>query len=126
MTNIEVQELLQAFRQYAHDEFGESVSDYMIQDFLKKARPKQKLNIHGVSVKRPFIIELLKEFYTNNRISPDETADKILAACASGAVDTVAARGVEMCGSDCCPDNGRCEHCQNPITDVRKSSEGQP
>ena len=31
--------------------------------------------------KRPIIIELLKEFYTNNRISPGETADKILAAC---------------------------------------------
>jgi hypothetical protein len=39
---------------------------------------------------------------------------------------TVAAGWLEMCGSDCCPDDGRCEHCQNPITDERKSSEGQP
>ncbi len=27
----------------------------------------------------------------------------------------------EMCGSDCCPDDGACEHCQNPI---KKSAEG--
>lgn len=27
----------------------------------------------------------------------------------------------EMCGSDCCPNDGACEHCQNPI---RKSAEG--
>lgn len=22
----------------------------------------------------------------------------------------------EMCGSDCCPDDGRCEHCLNPVS----------
>lgn len=27
----------------------------------------------------------------------------------------------EMCGSDCCPNDGACEHCQNPI---RKGAEG--
>lgn len=27
----------------------------------------------------------------------------------------------EMCSSDCCPNDGACEHCQNPI---RKSAEG--
>jgi hypothetical protein len=31
------------------------------------------------------------------------------------------AEGSEMCGSDCCPNDGACEHCQNPI---RKSAEG--
>lgn len=50
---------------------------------LEEMLTKQKLNLSCIVSKRPIIIELLKEFYTNNRISPEETADKILAACDS-------------------------------------------
>ena len=85
----------------------------------------EQLNKPVVSGKRPFQCPncqaTLQEVEMTNRDIIDA-----LAACASGAVDTVAARGIEMCGSDCCLDDGRCEHCQKPITDVRKSSEGQP
>lgn len=42
MSNIEAQELLQAFRLYAHDEFGENVSDYMIQKFIKQLSTEQR------------------------------------------------------------------------------------
>lgn len=37
-------ELLQAFRLYAHDEFGENVSDYMIQKFLVKVMHEEYLS----------------------------------------------------------------------------------
>ena len=78
-----------------------------------------------VSGKRPLIAEILDN-HRHFELTYDEAIDRILAACASGAEDTVEVRMVELCGSDCCPDDGRCEHCQNPITDERKSSDGQP
>ena len=34
---------------------------------------------------------------------------------ASSAVGSQTSARVEMCGSDCCPDDGQCENCQNPI-----------
>ncbi len=37
------------------------------------------------------------------------------AAVASSAVGSQTSALVEMCGSDCCPDDGKCENCQNPI-----------
>ncbi len=37
------------------------------------------------------------------------------AAVASSAVGSQTSARVEMCGSDCCPDDGQCENCQNPI-----------
>lgn len=48
ITKEKALELLQAFRLYAHDEFGENVSDYIIQDFVKNSPTEQKLNIAGV------------------------------------------------------------------------------
>ena len=37
------------------------------------------------------------------------------AAVDSSAVGSQTSARVEMCGSDCCPDDGQCENCQNPI-----------
>ena len=31
------------------------------------------------------------------------------------AIEHLVPETVEMCGSDCCPDDGRCEHCKEPV-----------
>ena len=119
--NIILGALVRRIKQRAYLDTDEEIARW-IEEYCEQSNSHK----HSVSGKRPIIIELLKEFYTNNRISPDETADKILAACASGAVGTVA-EARELIAE--CKRREDClcgEECKLTIEEVRSSREGQP